>query len=389
VTDFISYSRDFDRVSRLVDELRRHGMRVWRDQDALPSGGRTEDEIDTALRNCDAFLLWLGEETFASDYVWRRELPRAIVAQRERGLRIVPLFVDGSASTAIDQVRNITGYEIGDNNGHVRGSDDIGDYLTRVARAETSTWLARRADSGHRPVVRMVTRSDGAPARDSADLNFDWVSEYPADGTLPDAATTTALQQALHASIQALLRSFAVGVVDVQVRCHLHLGVAIGFELRRVTGAVPHVLLDDDRWACRVGDHNDTPLSASNTPGAASAVTTALEISLTREVERDVSAYVAATDTRYRQRTRLAPRPGPSQSSVTAININAWADQAADEIRRARSEPDISAIDVFIAAPIGFAVALGWRLNAIGGIRLFHLEGNAGPYRDVWTLPAS
>jgi hypothetical protein len=51
------------------------------------------------------------------------------------------------------------------------------------------------------------------------------------------------------------------------------------------------------------------------------------------------------------------------------------------------AKPGAEAVDVFIPAPIGFAVALGWRLNAIGGVYLFHLEGKAGPYREVRILP--
>ena len=77
------------------------------------------------------------------------------------------------------------------------------------------------------------------------------------------------------------------------------------------------------------------------------------------------------------------------QVAVNAALANPWAEQTADVIRKARSQPGIEAVDVFISAPIGFAVALGWRLNAIGGVHIFHPEGNSGPYRHVWTLQDS
>ena len=69
--------------------------------------------------------------------------------------------------------------------------------------------------------------------------------------------------------------------------------------------------------------------------------------------------------------------------------VNAWAEQTADSLRALRSLPGSQTTDVFIAAPIGFAVAFGWRLNAIGGIQLFHPYDTSGPYVHVWSLPGS
>lgn len=69
--------------------------------------------------------------------------------------------------------------------------------------------------------------------------------------------------------------------------------------------------------------------------------------------------------------------------------MNAWAEQAAEAIRSLKSLPGVEAVDVFPAASIGFAVALGWRLDAIGGVHLFHPVDNSGPYDLVWTIPGS
>jgi hypothetical protein len=102
-----------------------------------------------------------------------------------------------------------------------------------------------------------------------------------------------------------------------------------------------------------------------------------------------VSNYIATTGTTYRRRVELTPRSGPDQHVVSPNNVNAWADQAADALRYLHTLPGTTATDVFMSAPVGFAVALGWRLNAIGGIHLFHPNGNAGPYVAVWSIPRS
>jgi SMODS-associated and fused to various effectors sensor domain len=349
----------------------------------------TRDSIASELARCDAAMLWLGGGTLASDYVRNIELPLIFENNQARGLRIVPLFVDDSAQSGIDAVRKATGHEIGDHNGHVR-SDDINAFTARVGSEEVRARLTRGPEDIRRPVLRCVTRSDAAGGREDADLNFDWIREYPSDGQLPDESTIDALQQALHRSVQHVISSFGPGLVDLYLSCHLHIGVALGYELRRVTGAVPRVAVGDDWWQCLPASPTaDIALKSRPAVGQAGATRTAIEIALSRDTTALVSSLIATSDARYRERTHLSPEDGPDQQAVTRDNVNPWADQCADAIRRARSQPGVDSVDVLMAAPIGFAVALGWRLNAVGGVRLFHPEGNAGPYRHVWTLQAS
>lgn len=388
---FVSYSRDPERVTQLVQALRVHGLRTWRDQDSLASGEMTRDAVLSELASCDAAMVWLGGGTLDSDYVRNIELPAIFENNGTSGLRIVPLFVDVSPADGIAAVRAATGLEIGDHNGHVLGDGDFDAFVARVAAQEVRARLSTAAQDGRRPVVRCVTRSDAAGGRDAADLNFNWIREYPSDGTLPDEPTAGALQRAMHQSVQHVIAVFGAGDVDLYLNCHLHIGVALGFEFRRVTGARPRVAVRGEWWPCG-GGHSATstqPLRERGSVGHAGAARTAVEIALSRDTAPLVSSFIAASDTRYRQRTHLAPDGGVDQHAVRGENINAWADQCADAIRRGRGQPGVGSVDVFMAAPTGFAVALGWRLNAVGGVRLFHLEGNAGPYRHVWTLQSS
>lgn len=393
MTVLISYSRDHDRVRALVVGLRRHGLRPWRDQDSLDSGDQTEQTIIDELAHCDSAMLWLGGNTLKSEFVRRIEIPHIFESNRRRGMRIVPLFVDLDPTTGADAVRNATGHEIGGHNGHVLDDKPLNTYTTEVAIGEVRAHLRSRfaTDTLTPPVVRLVTRTDAAGARGTADLNFNWTSEYPASGDMPDNETVSVLADALHTSVHELLGTYPRGLVQLHLSCHLHLGIALGYELRRVTGAVPAIAVGDDWWKCAASTPPgpDDALIVRRTDGPLDATRSTVEISLTRDVTPLVTDYVKLTGAHYRSRFHLEPQGRAGQVVVTEDLVNPWAEQAAEMIRSARSQPGIEGIDLFISAPIAFAVALGWRLNAIGGIDVFHPQGNSGPYARAWSLRAS
>jgi hypothetical protein len=390
---FVSYSGDFDRVHDLVQALRRHGLRTWRDQDDLGQGAETEAEIDAALARSTAAFVWLGGQTMTSAFVRNIELPLIFRHSRERGLRVVPVFVDVTVKEGNEQVRAATGEEIASHNGY-RWDPSLSDQenVDAVARAELKAELGSRAAAGaERPKVRMVTRSDGASARDVSDLNFDWIHEYPPDGTLPHADTVEILRRSLHTGCQALISAFGAGPVELHLKCHLHLGIALGYEVRRPTGLLPSVELDGEWQTIRIGDCllPEQALSITSDNGPAGANRVAVELNVTRDVRPLVNAHVAQSGATYRKRVRISPPEGPRQDALTSRTLNPWADQIADVVRGARSMPAVDGVDLFLAAPISFAVALGWRLNAVGGIQIFHPLENAGPYTLVWSLPDS
>lgn len=391
MTIFISYSQDGERVRELVQGLRRHGLRTWRDQDSLDQGAATEAAIETELERCDTAMIWLGGNTLNSEFVCKNELPLIFHHHMTRGLRIVPLFVDVDVADGTQAVRAATGHEIGSHNGY-RFDDmkSLDEHLAAVAAREVRATLRQRAAEGGRPTVRCVTRSDAAAGQDEADLNFDWITEYPADGAPPHAATVDQLRAALHASAQHLIGTFGPGPVDLHLKCHLHIAIAIGFELRRVTGLRPRVDVEGTRWQVDVAPALDAAqqLTERVTNGPAGGTRTAIEISLTRDVRPLVNDYIASSGTAYRRRIEITPTTGPTQQSVTPANINAWAEQSASTMRALRSLPGVETTDIFLAAPVPFAVALGWRLNAIGGLHVFHPSANSGAYTQVWSVPS-
>lgn len=388
-TPFISYSKDRHRVVEVAIALRRHGLPAWRDADSLRFGAATREVIEGELDHCQGALLWLSEDTLASDYVTRIELPAIQRQVERRGFRVFPVFVGMTPSAGIDAVVRAAGIEIGNHNGHVLNADaTLASETAVIARKYAGVALRDAASAGQRPaVVRCVTRDDTALRRDEADLNFDWRSEYGA--TLANDSTVARLTDALGAATAEMSASFDRPEVEMELKCHLHIAVALGHAFRKPTGRVPTVRVGEEWWPCADVDVRlaTEPLQRHVSIGDASSRAAAVLISLTHDVTAGVNVTVSASRRRYARRTTLVAPAGTGQFAVPdAVTANVWAHQVADEMQHLRAD-GISDLDVYMAGPVQFAVMLGWRLNAIATVRLFHWQGNHGPYAAAWTLP--
>ena len=88
---FVSHSsHDRTFVERLVSVLCRHGIPLWYSQTNILGAQMWHDEIGSALRRCDWFLLVLSPGAVTSPWV-KRELLYSLQESRYEG-RIVPLL---------------------------------------------------------------------------------------------------------------------------------------------------------------------------------------------------------------------------------------------------------------------------------------------------------
>lgn len=391
---FLSYSGDRHGVSQLATALRRHGMRPWRDADALPLGARTQAEIEAELSECRAAMIWLTRQTLASDYVTRIELPTVFAEHDRRGLEIIPVFVDwGPGADASAAVRLAVGREIGDHNGHqIVGSAPFESQCDLIAGAYARAALGRRSADSEQRVFRCATRTNAASGLTTADINLDWTAEYPSSGVLPDLATEQSLRGALARVADEVLGAAQGSGIDLHAKCHLHLGIALGHAFRRTAGVTPRLQVDSTWWSCEAlgPDIVVDPLNLLSTHGPVGATRASVEVSVTQDVGPGVDQTISAAGTIYRTRTSLRPPSGPGQKVVTDSALaNTWAEQIAEAIRAASRQPGVTDVDLYLAAPLQLAVLLGWRLNAVGRVHIQHWVGNVGPYQRVWSLPAS
>ncbi|NJL39395.1 MAG: toll/interleukin-1 receptor domain-containing protein [Leptolyngbyaceae cyanobacterium SM1_4_3] len=88
---FLSHaSRDQEFVSKLADELRRHGIPIWYSKINILGAQQWHDEIGHALKRCDWFLIVLSPNSIESMWV-KRELVFALQQNRFED-KIVPII---------------------------------------------------------------------------------------------------------------------------------------------------------------------------------------------------------------------------------------------------------------------------------------------------------
>jgi hypothetical protein len=87
---FLSHSTKNDVfIGRLQTVLTDHGVKTFVSKTSIRSGQQWHDEIGTALKRCDWFLLVLSPQSVRSAWV-KHELIYALQANRYRG-RIIPV----------------------------------------------------------------------------------------------------------------------------------------------------------------------------------------------------------------------------------------------------------------------------------------------------------
>ncbi|MBR2672261.1 MAG: leucine-rich repeat protein [Oscillospiraceae bacterium] len=96
---FISYShKDRDRILPVIKTLYEFGWKIWYDE-GLTIGDRYDDTLETHVKNCSAFLLFVTENSLNSMYVKENEIPWAI----ECGKPIVKCILDRGTDYEIEE----------------------------------------------------------------------------------------------------------------------------------------------------------------------------------------------------------------------------------------------------------------------------------------------
>ena len=386
---FISYAHADASVeaSALARALSFAGVRPWQDERSLLLGKKIQSDIAHAIRSeCRGGLIWLSSAVAASRFMREVELPLLLERAEAGGFALVPVFVDvrpGETQPLIGDA----GARLADYNGVVVESDD--DVAGKIWEASLDYVRAHvhLLAGGDRPLVRAVTRFDSAPAADVATLDFDWREPF-ADG-VPDPITRLELATALATATGHLLEAFGSGEAEISLKTHLSVAIAIGHALRRTTGAVPHGTHEDIVWkAVATTPTGVEALRMTRDDDAAGLPELAIEVSISRSVGPGVDQFIDERGAGFRARLRFEPTGRPDQPALSSSEeANAWAEQIVAEAIRVKDDIGVSAMSLFIAAPIPVAVLLGWRMNVSGPVTIYEWLGNTGPYVPLWKLP--
>lgn len=94
---FLSYARQDQRlVQELTTHLRpleRSGLSLtWHDR-MIRRGAAWEKEISSAMERVDIFLVFVSADFLASDFIWEKEMARALRRHEEGKMQIVPIIL--------------------------------------------------------------------------------------------------------------------------------------------------------------------------------------------------------------------------------------------------------------------------------------------------------
>ena len=94
---FLSHSRrDAEPVSRIVERLTQDGHTVWIDTDALNAGDNIFEKVEEGLRNAEALVVVLSENSFRSQWVQHEVSTMALQEISSGERRIIPVRLDHS-----------------------------------------------------------------------------------------------------------------------------------------------------------------------------------------------------------------------------------------------------------------------------------------------------
>jgi hypothetical protein len=366
--------------------LRDHGLTPWRDVESLDLGDDTTEVIEQELAQSTGVILWVNEDVLASTYVAIVELPAIAKASRRGRLRIVPVF-DGLSPTRGAERLAAFGIEIGESNGHVI-DPTVGADVTAadIARRYVRAHVKDARELGEDPVLRLVSYDDTADLRATSVLNIDWRHHF-ASGRL-DPAAESPMRSALTAATGAMKNAYGAAEITLAVKAHLPLAVAVGYAFAEPTGCTLRMPRDGVDWTTsRAVGETSLLRKEEATKGPVDMRVASVEVSVTRNVEAGVTAYLGAGH-RYRHRLIFAPEPGPGRESLHGPDTaNAWGRQIGDALTMLADRTDVDRIDLFLATPVELAVSIGWWANAAGPIGLMNWTGKTGPYERMWTLP--
>src|SRR4029453_7203176 len=97
---FVSYSHSDEhwlkRLQVHLKPLTRDGRNDLWDDTQLQVGDEWREEIERAIKSCQAAVLLVSADFMASDFIDKDELPPLLRAAREKGVRIFPVIISSS-----------------------------------------------------------------------------------------------------------------------------------------------------------------------------------------------------------------------------------------------------------------------------------------------------
>lgn len=218
-------------------------------------------------------------------------------------------------------------------------------------------------------------------------LLLDWEPYYHQERYPDPDVWRTQLLPAL-ADLRRVLTNYGLRQIDLSGRARLGVGLALGYAFREVTETVIRVRQGPSWWRTLPHDTTLTPFGDVQPQQVGDGPDLTLELNINRdrgEVSGFVDAYLQEHPLPLNKRLRLELPTGPSStiSETTAQAVAAHVRTLLQRHRRPGGE-----VHLFMAAPLGLAVLIGWHLNALTPVQYYELPEGGKSYLPACRLVA-
>jgi hypothetical protein len=403
---FLSYSHhDKDNVTLLAQQLKLHGMRLWRDVEDLTLGTQTAEQIrQTLATECQGCLIYLTPNSLKSDFVMKIELKEAMERLgADKNFALIPLFHGVTIDEARAAVPTYAGRDIANLHGILipaeATAEQIRNKFTEAAQRLLPKPLekSRRdfaAEPNRKLILDLHTRHY-MYREPQPDLDLDWRPFIQNDDTIDSTVCAQMLWPALQTIEKSVAKALGPRQLLIRASAHLSCGVALGFAFGATTRyqleiEQPIPGQDTQLWSTINPQPAKSPLQTDSNEVDVSSDEVTLELSVSQPVTAVVNKWV---DQRKkdggRVRARVAIKPPVDLISHKVSNsaeANAIAQQVADELVKLQNNFQPRVVHLFMAVPLALAVLIGYRMNARGVIQLYELRKSDQNYVPSFRL---
>ncbi|MBX0331290.1 SAVED domain-containing protein [Oscillochloris sp. ZM17-4] len=329
------------------------------------------------LSQADGALLHATADDLDDERGFEAAVEKLRHARRERSLPVIVLrdgvtrralrpFVNPADLGWVDVERDLT----------AQGTAGLGAVAAEALRQIVGSQATLRIRAGR---AALGLRSFAGVTFDSPQaLLLAWESAYQ-DGRYPDPEVwRTQLLPAL-ADLRQALKAHGLRQIDLTGRARLGAGLALGYAFREVTETVIRVKQGPGWWRTVPHDARLAPCGDVQPQILGEGADLTVELNVNRdpgEVSAFVNAYLRDHALPVGQRLRLEPTGGPS-AQISERDAQAIAAQVRTLIQRHRRPGGET--HLFMSAPLGMAVLIGWHLNALTPVQYYELpEGGKG-----------
>ncbi len=336
------------------------------------------------LSQADGGLLYVNRERLDNE----RELEAEVQALRrqaqDHGTPVVVLR-DGISRRELRPFVNPADLRWADIELDPPGTGGIPDAAARALEYMVAQHAKTRIRSGIASVglfTSEVAQHDNVPG---FLLDWSWLYRntiYPS----PDIWRTRLLPAL--GSLRKALKALGLRQIDLSGRARLGAGLAFGYAFREVTEVAIRVRQGPTWW--RTARHNPllTPFGNPRPKKVGPGADLTLELNITRErgeVAGFVTSYLRAHSLPVGRRLQLDLPSGPN-SLISEQEAQAIASQVRTLLQRYRKPG--STVHLFMAAPLGLAVLIGWHLNALTPVQYYELPEGGSHYELAFRLEA-